>query len=78
MTVASLVQVDVYRYFGTLMPFRVGATIPLLYAYTIIMTKVGNGLKVRSPLPNKPHQFNIALSFTLQASAGLDAIKVAV
>jgi hypothetical protein len=34
--------------------------------------------EVRHPTPGQPHQFDVALSFSLQTSARLDAVEIAV
>jgi hypothetical protein len=38
--------------------------------------EVRNGLEVGRKPPRQPHEFKIALAFTFQAAAGLDAVEV--
>jgi hypothetical protein len=47
-------------------------------ADTVVAPEVRNGLEVRRQAACEPHQFDIALRFALQASAGLNAVEVAV
>jgi hypothetical protein len=44
----------------------------------VILAEVGDGFEVWGEPPGQPHQFEIALAFALQASAGLDTVEVAV
>jgi len=45
---------------------------------TIVPSKVGDRLEVRCQSTGQPHQFDIALRLTLQSSARLDPIQIAV
>ncbi|MNY40319.1 hypothetical protein D3C86_1750550 [compost metagenome] len=42
------------------------------------MTKVGDGLEVRSESAGEPHQLDVALGLAFQAPAGLDAVQIPV
>ena len=44
----------------------------------VVTAEVGNGLEVGRQAPGEPHQFDVALGFPFQASAGLDAVEVAI
>ncbi|MCY1233799.1 hypothetical protein D9M72_463560 [compost metagenome] len=47
-------------------------------ADAVVVTKVGDGLEVRSESAGEPHQLDVALGFAFQAPAGLDTVQVAV
>ena len=40
----------------------------------VVFSEVGDGLEVRHQTPGQPHQFDVALSFSLQTSTRLDAV----
>src|SRR5450830_1022695 len=44
----------------------------------VIFAEVGDGLEVRRQMSGQPHQFNVTLRFSLQATAGLKSIEIAV
>lgn len=46
--------------------------------FAVVTPEVGNGFEVRSQSPGQPHQLEVALAFALQATAGLNAVEVAV
>jgi len=48
------------------------------YRATVVAADVGDGLEVQRQPLGQPHELDIALGFALQASAGLDAVEVAV
>lgn len=54
------------------------ATAHIADANTVVMAEVGNGFEVRCQTSGEPHQLHVALSFALQAPAGLNAIEVAI
>ncbi len=47
-------------------------------AWLLSFSEVGDGLEVRHQTPGQPHQFDVALGFSLQTSARLDAVEIAV
>lgn len=52
---------------------------PLLVPYdTVVVAEVGNGLEVGRQATCEPHAFDVALGFTLQATAGLDPVQLTV
>jgi len=44
----------------------------------VVFSEVGDDLEIRHQTPGQPHQLNVALSFSLQTSARLDAVEIAV
>jgi hypothetical protein len=46
--------------------------------FAVIATEVCDGLEVRGEATDQPHQFNIALAFSLQPTAGQDTVEVSV
>ncbi|MNS97292.1 hypothetical protein D3C72_1316180 [compost metagenome] len=44
----------------------------------VVFSEVGDGLEIRHQTPGQPHQFDVALSFSLQPSARLNAVEIAV
>jgi hypothetical protein len=44
----------------------------------VVAAEVGDGLEVRRQAPGQPHQLDIALSFSLKATAGLYSVQIAV
>jgi hypothetical protein len=47
-------------------------------AVTVVVPEVGDGLEVRRQAARQPYQLHVALALVLQATAGLDAMEIAV
>jgi hypothetical protein len=43
----------------------------------VVFSEVGDGFEIRHQTPGQPHQLDVALSFSLQTSARLDAVEIA-
>jgi hypothetical protein len=43
-----------------------------------LLLSFGDGLEIWHQTPGQPHQFDVALGFSLQTSARLDAVEIAV
>jgi hypothetical protein len=54
------------------------ATAHVADAIAVVVPEVGDGLEIRCQAASQPHQPHIALALVLQATAGLDAMQVAV
>ena len=42
----------------------------------VVFSEVGDGLEIRHQTPGQPHQFDIALGFSLQPSTRLNAVEI--